>query len=46
MGLILVKLLKQRFGEDIKTEYVVVTPTAGAHCGPNCVGVAFHSKKR
>ncbi len=40
------QLLKQRFGEDIKTEYVVVNPTAGAHCGPNCVGVAFHSKKR
>ena len=40
------QLLKQRFCEDIKTEYVVVNPTAGAHCGPNCVGVAFHSKKR
>ena len=39
-------LLKQRFGEDLKTEYVVVNPTAGAHCGPNCVGVGFHAKSR
>lgn len=39
-------MLKERFGQDLKTEYVVVNPTAGAHCGPNCVGVAFHSKQR
>lgn len=39
-------LLKQRFGEDLKTEYVVVNPTAGAHCGPNCVDVGFHAKSR
>ena len=40
------KLMKERFGENLKTEYVVVNPTAGAHCGPNCVGVAFHAKHR
>ena len=32
--------------ENLKTEYVVVNPTAGAHCGPNCVGVAFHANHR
>ena len=40
------ELLKKRFGDDLKTEYVVVNPTAGAHCGPNCVGVGFHAKNR
>ena len=39
-------MVKERFGQDLKTEYVVVNPTAGAHCGPNCVGVAFHAKHR
>lgn len=27
-------------------EISVVNPTCGAHCGPDCVGVAFHSKHR
>ena len=40
------KMVKERFGENLKTEYVVVNPTAGAHCGPNCVGVAFHANHR
>ena len=40
------ELLKAKFGDGLKTEYVVVNPTAGAHCGPNCVGVAFHAKNR
>ena len=40
------ELLKEKYGQDLKTEYVVVNPTAGAHCGPNCVGVGFHAKHR
>ena len=37
--------LKEKFGiKDI--EIVVVNPTAGAHCGPNCVGLAFRCKHR
>lgn len=43
---LLEEMLKQKFGNNLKTEYVVVNPTAGAHCGPNCVGVAFHAKHR
>jgi len=38
--------LKQEFGDDLKIEYHVVNPTIGAHCGPDCVGVAFHAKSR
>ena len=39
-------LLKQKFGDDLQIEFVVTNPTAGSHCGPNGVGVAFHSKGR
>ncbi len=39
-------MLKEKFGDDLKVEYVVTNPTAGSHCGPNGVGVAFHSKHR
>lgn len=39
-------MLKIRYGEDLDTEIVVVNPTIGSHCGPDCVGVAFHSKHR
>jgi DegV family protein with EDD domain len=40
------EMIKQKYGENIKIEFVMVNPTAGAHCGPNCVGIAFHSKHR
>ena len=40
------ELLKQRFGDDLQVEYVVVNPTAGSHCGPDGVGVCFHAKHR
>ena len=40
------QMLKARFGDDLKYEFVVTNPTAGSHCGPNGVGVAFHSKGR
>ena len=39
-------LLKEKYGEDLRIEYVVVNPTIGSHCGPNCVGVAFHCHNR
>lgn len=40
------KMLKNQFGEDLKIEVVNVNPTAGSHCGPDTVGVSFHSKRR
>lgn len=39
-------MLREKFGEDLDIEFVVTNPTAGSHCGPNGVGVAFHSKRR
>ena len=37
--------IKEKYGvKDI--EIVVVNPTAGAHCGPGCVGLAFRCKHR
>lgn len=39
-------MLRAKFGEDLDIETVVTNPTAGSHCGPNGVGVAFHSKCR
>lgn len=39
-------MLIERFGEQINPEIIVVNPTAGAHCGPDSVGIAFHAKHR
>ena len=39
------KMLEERLGK-LNIEYIYVNPTAGSHCGPNGVGVAFHSKHR
>jgi fatty acid-binding protein DegV len=39
-------MLKQKFGNNLKIEIVVVSPTPGAHCGPDCIGVCFHAKHR
>ena len=41
-----IALLRRRFGEGLRIELVDVNPTAGSHCGPNGVGIAFHSKGR
>ena len=38
--------LRERFGADLNIIKVVVNPTAGAHCGPDALGIAFHSIKR
>lgn len=40
------KKLKETYGEDLRTEIVVVNPTAGSHCGPDAVGVCFHAIHR
>ena len=40
------RLLKKRYGSDLRTEICDVNPTAGSHCGPNTVGVCFHGKRR
>lgn len=40
------KMLKEKFGEDLRTEFAVVNPTAGSHCGPDAVGVCFHAIHR
>ena len=42
----LIEAVKERFGADLEIEKVVVNPTAGAHCGPDSVGICFHSKRR
>lgn len=38
--------LKAKYGEDLNLMLVPVNPTTGGHCGPNGVGVCFHSTKR
>lgn len=42
----LADMLHEKFGSDLDIEFVVTNPTAGSHCGPDGVGVAFHSKQR
>ena len=42
----LVDVLKQEFGEDIKYDVVDINPTIGSHCGPNALGLCFHSTRR
>ena len=37
---------KAKYGNNLNIDYVIVNPTAGAHCGPDCVGIAFHAKHR
>ena len=38
--------LRERFGEKANIIRVQVNPTAGSHCGPNSLGVCFHSIHR
>jgi len=38
--------LKEKLGADLQVTIIPTNPTAGSHCGPNGVGVAFHSKCR
>ncbi len=46
LALELSEKLKNKYGDDLKTEIVVVNPTAGSHCGPDTVGVCFHAVHR
>lgn len=39
-------MLHEKLGADLQLEIVDVNPTAGSHCGPDTVGIAFHSKTR
>lgn len=40
------RILLEKYGEDLDLQTVYVNPTAGCHCGPNAVGITFHSKCR
>lgn len=42
----LAQALKAKLGDDVKYEVVIVNPTAGSHCGPNGIGLCFHSTHR
>lgn len=39
-------MLKNKLGGDLNIEIVPTNPTAGSHCGPNGVGIAFHAIHR
>lgn len=38
--------LKNRFGNNLTFEVIPVNPTAGAHCGPDTLGIGFYAKHR
>lgn len=38
--------LKKKYGDKLDIEIKAVNPTAGSHCGPDGVGICFHSKSR
>ncbi len=38
--------VREKYGDDCRIEIVVANPTAGSHCGPNCLGISFHSVKK
>ena len=38
--------LYDKYGKDLEIVDICVNPTVGGHCGPNGVGVAFHSIHR
>ena len=42
----IVSRLKEKYGDDLNVEAVVVNPTTGGHCGPNGVGICFHAIHR
>ena len=43
---IMAKMLREKFGDGLRIEFSDVNPTAGSHCGPDCIGVCFHAKRR
>ena len=42
----LAKRIRKKYGENVDIDTVMVNPTIGSHCGPDSVGVCFHSKHR
>lgn len=40
------KILIQKYGNKLNITHVKVNPTAGAHCGPDTIGISFHAKHR
>ncbi len=42
----LIGYIKKEYGDNLDIKIVNVNPTAGSHCGPGNVGVAFHAKQR
>lgn len=38
--------LQKEYENKLNIEFVDVNPTAGAHCGPDTIGVAFYAKNR
>ena len=46
IAITLLEIMKEKYGNDLDIEIVVVNPTIGSHCGPDCVGVTFHAKHR
>lgn len=40
------KMIRAKFGDNLRIEYAIVNPTAGSHCGPDGVGVSFHCHTR
>ncbi len=40
------EMLIEKYGKKLQIEYVVVNPTAGSHCGPDCVGMCFYAKHK
>ena len=41
---ILGNILQEKYDNSLNIKYVVVNPTAGSHCGPDTVGIAFYAK--
>lgn len=39
-------ILQEKYENKLNIEYVVVNPTAGSHCGPDTVGIAFYAKSK
>ena len=40
------EMVREKYGKDVEIVKFPVNPTAGAHCGPDSVGLCFHSKRR
>jgi len=42
----LIEAIKEKFGDKLEFVISPVNPTAGAHCGPDTIGVTFHAIHR